>query len=108
MEITAAQIRAAYEALRACPPFDQWGLPPAEAVRFRAIPDIGTLGYCDEGCISISKSRISHFDRLAVVVAHEMVHLVQDIHDQPVGHGRGFQTLAREVCAELGFDPKEF
>lgn len=108
MNITSKHVRAMYETLRQLPPFDQWGLPPAEAINFRIMPVTEYQGYYDDGCIKVSKNRVATLDRLAVVTAHEMVHLTQDLHDFPVNHGAEFKHLAQQVCASFGFDPKEF
>lgn len=110
MDITHRQVRAAYEFLRQCPPFNQWGLPPAEALRF------GTFKSRDsqadytpkQGRIRVSRNRVATADRLLVTVAHEMVHLTQELMGSRDTHNAMFYALAADVCEQLGFDPKEF
>jgi len=108
VDITHQQVRAAYAFLRECPPFDGWGLPPAEALRFVTLKTRQWQGDYLDGRIRLSVNKIATADRLLVVTAHEMVHLMQDLLGEPDTHNARFRALAQEVCASLGFDPKEF
>lgn len=110
MDITHKQVRAAYEFLRQCPPFKDWGLPPAEAVRFGTFRDRKFQGdYAPKlGVIRVSRNRIATADRLLVVVAHEMTHMVQELVGDSGRHNALFAALGSQICEQLGFDPKEF
>lgn len=116
MDITHVQVRAAYEFLRQCPPFKDWGLPPAEAVRFDVLrtphwqADYDPWNFRSQrgGRIRVSRNRVATADRLLVTVAHEMAHMVQDLWNTRDAHNALFAALGAEICEQLGFDPKEF
>lgn len=117
MKITARHVAAAYECLSRLPPFSGWGLPPAEKLSFGILRTTNWQGdFYEPGRarrrrkprIRLSASRVSYADRLLAVTAHEMVHLKTWLLGKPVTHGPHFRALANEVCAQLGFDPKEF
>lgn len=113
MKLTARHVRAAYELLSRLPPFSKWGMPPVELVSFGALKTRRWQGDFEvkrnrKPRIRVSSKRVSYADRLLVVVAHEMCHLQTNVLRKPVTHGPAFRKLAREVCAELGFDPNEF
>jgi len=105
-----------YDSLRVCPPFRGWRLPPAASIRFVVSKKkdregeytriIGTQTHF----ISISSARISHFDSLAIVMAHEMIHLHQAIAKLETRgeHNADFRRRAVRVCKVLGFDPRLF
>ena len=111
MKVTARQVRAAYEFLSKLPPFSGWGMPDSAQMGFAVLRTKRWQG--DYECrrrprIRVSSGRVCYADRLLVVVAHEMVHLRTNMLRKRVTHSPLFQKLARQVCAELGFDPHEF
>ena len=111
MKITVRHVAAAYEFLSKLPPFSGWVLPPRSEVSFGVLRTRRWQGDFDTGAkprIRVSAARVSYADRLLVVTAHEMTHLHAHLLGKPNTHGPAFRALARKVCAELGFDPKEF
>lgn len=116
MKLTAEILAGVYEALRRCAPFQSWKLPPAEAITFQVTRHKDREGHytryvgTDEHFICVSGSRISHFDSLGVVMAHEMIHLFQALarHETRGEHNAHFRRCAGRVCKNLGFDPNVF
>lgn len=110
MDITHKQVRAAYEFLRQCPPFCDWGLPPTEAVRFGTFRSRRFQGDYDHlrGRVRVSHNRVATADRLMVCVAHEMAHMAQELMGDSGAHNTMFAAMTSEICEQLGFDPKEF
>lgn len=114
MHLTPATLEAAYELLRATPPFKGWRMPEADEVEFvvSRTAALGSAGRTAGGqrYIAISGARHAHLATLLPTMAHEMVHL----HDQSTGgrddveHGATFRRLAAQVCRHHGFDPKWF
>lgn len=105
-----------YEALRVCPPFRRWRLPPASDIRFVVSRHKDREGQytrilrTDKHFIYVSTVRIGHFDSLAIVMAHEMIHLEQAIAKKETRgeHNADFRRKAARVCKTLGFDPRLF
>ena len=64
----------------------------------------------DPHVITISTLKVGHFDTLFKTVAHEMVHLKRYIDNDPnwTQHDARFTELGNQICAVMGFDPKEF
>ena len=61
--------------------------------------------------ISVSEALVGHFDTLAPLMAHEMVHLKQDIcrtDTRNTQHNAEFFSLSAVICREMGWDPKFF
>jgi hypothetical protein len=106
-------LEAIYDCLRAFPPFKRWRLPPGEEVHFavtRAKDHVGS--YCagaDGHVITASSEKVGHTDTLMRLVAHEMIHLYQEISGSAnsAQHNAEFQRLAAQVAKYHGFDPKE-
>ena len=117
LPLTPAILEAAYEFLRACPPFRAWKLPHADEIEFHVIQLKDREGdhttYCgtDQHVIRISAKRIGHTDSLIVVMAHEMIHARQAITKTTTRgsmHNADFRRFAASVCRTHGFDPKTF
>lgn len=114
--LTPAILASVYEALRICPPFARWKLPPSEDIEFRVSKHKDREGHytryigTDHHFIYVSAARIAHFDSLAIVMAHEMIHLAQAVHklETRAEHNADFRRRATQVCATLGFDPHTF
>lgn len=107
-------LAAVYDCLRVFPPFKRWKLPPADEVQFsvtRARDRVGS--YCALGNgkhrITASSEKVGHTDTLMRLVAHEMIHMHQEIAGTATSaqHGAEFQRLAALVAKYHGFDPKE-
>lgn len=121
MHLTPGILEAAYEYLRATPPFKKWKLPEAAGVEFHVIatePDGEMIdeAYCFPRRVPpmIQASCTAHndFGHLLATMAHEMVHLKQYAgaikSRMPVEHGPKFKKLAAQVCKAHGFDPNTF
>jgi len=116
LTLTPVILAGVYESLRVCPPFSRWGLPPAEDIEFRVMKYRDREGQytryvgTDHHIIDVSAARIAHYDSLAIVMAHEMIHLVQAVRrlETRVMHNADFRRRAAQVCNTLGFDPHLF
>ena len=78
-------LAAVYESLRACPPFLRWRLPPCEDINFLVTAHRDREGHytrhvgTEDHFLCVSRARIGHYHSLAVVMAHEMIHLLQAV-----------------------------
>ena len=114
MHLTPEILEAAYEYLRATPPFARWKLPPGDEVAFRVLVTRDICGqHRHDGkqhIIDVSTGRHEHTASLMITMAHEMVHLAQALRATETAgdHNREFQRLGRLVCRHHGFDSKEF
>jgi len=99
--------RAAYELLRASPPFSHWRLPRAEEIEFlvKRIPEYGLFETPDR--IIISGTKNGRLSTLLETMAHEMAHLKLVHVDQDYTHRHPkFRKLIADICDRHGFDPK--
>lgn len=113
LHLTPEMLEAAYELLRATPPFRGWRLPAGDDVEFHVTRHVDIHGDCvDAGhahVIRISERKHSTIQALLVTMAHEMCHMRQDIKAPHEGeHGKIFKQLAQRVCRYHGFDLKAF
>jgi hypothetical protein len=116
LRLSPAILASVYEALRVCPPFRRWKLPPADAIKFRVMNYSTHEGHytrvvrTDRHEIGVSGVRIGHFDSLAIVMGHEMIHLYQAVAKLETRgeHNADFRRRAALVCKTLGFDPRLF
>lgn len=112
MKITARHIRAAYTMFRQLPPFSSWKLPPPEKVRFAATNSREVYGTyeADPHKITVSRYNVKSFHALAVTIAHEIIHLRQQITGtfNESQHNREFMRLAKRACDALGWDKTGF
>ena len=117
MNLTPERLAALYDALRAFRPFCGWRLPPAAEVTFRTTRARNCAAFYNREqrgtnyTITVSESLVGHFDTLAPILAHEMVHLKQDIartETPNAEHNAEFHTLSATICREMGWDPKFF
>jgi predicted SprT family Zn-dependent metalloprotease len=112
LKLTPDVLRAAYEYLRATPPFRRWGLPPGEEVHFyvnnlaKSRGEHWSLG--DRHHIGISKKCIGSTEALMPVMAHEMCHARQVLIGDRSEHGKPFQKMADQVCRHHEFDRRLF
>jgi hypothetical protein len=58
--------------------------------------------------IALSAKSINTLGELTECMAHEMVHIRQDMLGLRDKHGAGFKRLAKTVCRRSGFDLKAF
>lgn len=123
LHLTPAMLEAAYELLRATPPFNKWRLPEADDVEFHVtIIKNAMADYHYSHCLGdpqIHKIRV-HAKRhptlreLLESMAHEMVHIYQRgtvdhvVKRRSAVHGPKFKRLAAQVCRYHGFDAATF
>lgn len=120
LALTPARLAATYEFLRAFPPFSRWRLPPAGEVKFEVLATRNFYGHYARTLkrdgpvkhyISVSAGRVGHAGTLLMTVAHEMLHLRQEIAEATTphaDHNAAFQRAAAGICRRFGFDPKAF
>jgi len=118
LSLTPDSLEAMYDCLRAFPPFSKWKLPQGKDIhQFRVSKRKDQEGHytryvgTDKHIISISVSRIGHFNSLAQVMAHEMIHLKQGISKTETPnavHNAEFWRIAKSVCKRFGWDEKTF
>lgn len=115
---TLPRMRAMYSMLRKFPPFAGWKLPAVEQVRFylsHELKQFGEYNTSEQGVhrIGLNPHLCVTLGQIERVMAHEMVHLKQEMlgrrpatrDDQ---HNRAFFSLAHFACRKLGFDPGAF
>lgn len=112
LPLTLDVIRAAYELLRATPPFRRWGLPPSAEITFRVTRHVDCFGQCwSDGVVTgidISEQKVGQTKTLLETMAHEMVHLWQLRSGRKLSHNAEFKRRAAIVCRHHGFDPNAF
>ena len=112
LPLTPKRLAAAYDFLRAFPPFCRWGLPPAAELRFQVLRTREFHGQHDRKrgrhVIQISAGLVGYVNSLLAVMAHEMVHAYQVRAGLPETHNADFDRFARQICRRFGFDPKAF
>ncbi len=94
------------------PPFDKWPLPPRDAVCFEVKHRRDVYGefWPEPPTILISSVHTGQFESLCRVMAHEMIHLVQELAKEATGaqHNAAFRRRSRQVCKVFGWDNKAF
>ncbi len=112
LPINPALLCAAYDFLRATPPFKSWGLPPGSDVVFKVTRSRKTQGdhllLNGIHTIRVSCVKVGYTAGLIVLMAHEMVHAACDLEGVRSAHGKAFKKRAAAVCRYHGFDPAEF
>lgn len=115
LRLTPEALRAAYEFLRGMPPFNRWRLPAPDYISFEVTSstiDHGIYHAPKDGPhrIKISGAVNGHTATLLMTMAHEMVHLYQQVSGTATRaqHNAQFKRLAAQVCRHHGFDPKAF
>ncbi len=114
LHITPEIIRTAYEYLRSTMPFKRWKLPIADEVEIRVIIHKTLLGqWCKTShhIIKINNKYIGTTLNLLQTIAHEMIHIAQDIakkDSKNIEHNKDFYRRLSLVAKYHGFDPKWF
>ena len=116
--VNLRRARAVYTMLTELPPFDRWGYPPASQVKFFVVTKPNQhAGYnstqAGKHMIGINVDMHAHLLHFARSMAHEMVHMRQDmLGRRPVTkeeqHNREFRRMQRLICSRLGFDSETF
>lgn len=119
LKLTPEMLIASYELLRTTPPFRGYKLPHPDEIEFRIMDDPDCNGYYlfDKRHIIGIHKNISTLHVLNVKMAHEMVHLYQEIkglntdngnESYEATHNEDFHKRARRVCHYHKFDPGDF
>lgn len=118
LPLTPEALEAAYEYLRATPPFSSWGLPHSDEVIFQLSSrrrEFGRYQWNGERhTITASIHGIAYTPTLMRFLAHEMIHLFLEMRglESKTGggdvHNAHFRRFAAQVCRYHGFDPKAF
>ncbi len=112
LPLTPHMLAAAYEYLRACPPFKGWKLPDSDSVQFHVTrhrdrySDHNTVRA--EHVIRVSSYCTTTTDTLMQAVAHELIHARQAQTKDRGVHGPRFRRVAEAVCRSHGWDLKGF
>lgn len=76
--LTPEILRACYDFLSECPPFDRWNLPAGEDVIFKVVRNPQNFAMHSrvgkKHCIEVSTRSVGHVDTLVATMAHEMIH----------------------------------
>lgn len=114
LHLTPEMLAAAYDFLRTTRPFKGWRLPSSEEVAFKVTRDRNEYGHYqlrDAHTVALSSSLISQVGTLLFYLAHEMVHLKQEIDKRVTAgtvHNADFRAKAKLVCRIHGWDYKSF
>jgi hypothetical protein len=113
MRLTPRHVRAAYQMFRHLPPFHRWNLPENISLGVNSIRgEYGRYLYENgKHRIEVSRYNVKCFSALAVTMAHEIIHLRQQLTNtcnDRSQHNLAFHRTARHVCRSLGFDSKGF
>jgi len=118
VRLTPFIIEAAYEFLRATPPYRGWKLPHADDVEFVITRNMKKMahhcGYHRDRFrheIGVSELCVSFSDTLLRCVGHEMIHQYQQrkgTETPNTEHNAEFMRLARSACRQHGWDPRSF
>jgi len=114
--VTPQRLASLYDFFRACPPFNRWRLPESDEVEFVTSPRRDLQGECavfpdGTNVITISTALNGHFDNVASILAHEMIHLGQRIRKMETAntmHNADFTKQAKLACRRFGWDYKAF
>lgn len=115
LRLTPPVLVTAYDFLRTTNPFSAWKLPTSDVIDFKIIKDSGYVGWYDivddVHTIAISKSLNGHMMTFIMTMAHEMIHLHQELAGSASpksNHNIEYYRLARLVCKYHGYDFKAF
>lgn len=113
--VTPKRLRETYAYLRGCKPFAGWKLPEAETLKFEVLEGRDHAQYDPNQRRHLIKvNAMTHLtlEQLFASMAHEMVHLHQDLLGrlpcQKDPHNGDFRRWAKSVCHHLGFDVQKF
>lgn len=114
LHLTPQMIEAAYELLRATPPFRGWRLPSGDQIEFcvgMARHTAETRPLAEGYRLMVSNQCVGTLDRLLISVAHEMVHIYQHRTRRETAnteHNRHWHQVAARICRLHRWDGKEF
>jgi hypothetical protein len=113
VHITPEMMEASYELLRTTLPFRRWKLPHADQIDFAVLVTRERFGhyraYKDGTGHEIAVStKVKTLHMMTEVIAHEMVHLRQELLRHRDNHGKHFKRLASLVCRRHGWNLATF
>jgi hypothetical protein len=114
LPLSPEMLAAAYDFVRACPPYSRWKLPESDDIKFVVDRQHDTCGWYrfenNEHVIGISSKCIGHTHNLIEIMFHEAIHLYQrqSLTETRGAHNAAFKKLAAKVAKLHGFDPKMF
>ncbi len=117
LPINREMLEGTYTFLRTTPPFRNWNLPEPEDIQFQVVKDRTRQGFYRRDrhgrpTIYVSIASIGFTSSLIEVMAHEMIHLHEDmlgiLYKTTAEHSEAFKRYAVLVCKTHGFDPKLF
>jgi hypothetical protein len=102
-----------YDMLRAMPPFKGWKLPESDSVVFKTPMRKDVSGEYNDTLphtITVSSARHSHFNSILLTLAHEMVHMADNVAGESCKsqHSAAFNKKAKKVCKLFGWDERNF
>lgn len=112
MKPSVDQVAAAYEMLRVSAPYRAWKLPHGDEIEFKVTRHRDRFGHwsrykrTNEHIIVISETLVTDMSLLLLTVAHEMIHLKQDIDKTDTrgnDHNAQFVRLAKRVSRCMGW-----
>ncbi len=106
--LTKDMLRHCYDMLRASPVMAKYKLPPASEIRFRITRHQDRFAHHEvignTHHIAISSSLVGSFATLTMTMAHEQIHIWQDIKGLPRNDGKGFSKEADRICKAHEWD----
>lgn len=112
LRLTPELLAAAYDFLRTTDPFKAWKLPDSDEVGFHVVrnPKMFADFGMENGVpvIRVSEAKNGHTSTILGTMAHEMIHLRQELTGDREIHGARFKKYAASVCRAHGFDPLTF
>lgn len=117
LPLNPEMVAAGYEYLRTTPPFKGLRLPPSDAIIFRITRNPHKFGhyrrnYDEKREIATSTRCIGSTAKLLETLAHEMIHLHEDLigllYKSDTAHSATFRRLAKRACRHHGWDLRAF
>ena len=118
LPLSPEMLAAAYNYLKATPPFKRWKIPSSDKVIFKVTLNDEAFGWYQwDGAnhkITASIKAIGHTSTLMQLMAHEVIHLYleelgrENKNGDTSVHNAMFRRLAARVCKYHGFDPRAF
>lgn len=116
MHISPDMVEQAYELLRSTLPFRRWKLPHPDELIFRVTGHRDRHAHFQSWKVAgerqreiiVSQHHAKDLHKLVQDVAHEMVHLRQDMLGRRDSHGPFYQRHAALVCRRHGWDLATF
>lgn len=117
LPLTPETLAAAYDYLKTTPPFNKWGLPESDEVKFIVGRSRKVFAHYQwngkQHTITVSSNGVGQTGTLFLILAHEMIHLfLEDSEMESRGtmntHGLWFRKFAAQACKSHGWDLKAF